>query len=82
MVQNPVCFQKYVSGATGIGNLNFVRKLCVMVQNPVCFQKLFIKEGLLDVTCTYTHMIDARSLVSFLYSLVWRKTTEHAVILD
>ena len=35
-----------------------------------------------DTVCTYTRMILPRSLVSFLYSVVWRKTTKHTFIFD
>ena len=42
-------------------------------------QTLYI-EGLHDAVRTYTSTILPRSVVSFLYSAVWRKTTKPAVI--
>ena len=39
-------------------------------------------EGLHDAVRTYTRTIFPRSLVSFLYGAVWRKTTKPAVTFD
>ena len=43
---------------------------------------VFPIEDLHNVTSIYTCMTLPCSLVSFLYSVVWRKTTKHTVILD
>ena len=39
-------------------------------------------EGLHDAVCTYMRMILPRSLVSFLYGAVCRKTTKPAITFD
>ena len=39
-------------------------------------------EGLHNVVRTYMQIIDTHSMVSFLNSAVWTKTTKHAVILE
>ena len=55
-----------------------VKWMCfvVVVHVPTCI------EGLYDAVHINMRMIDTHSLVSSLYSPVWRKTTKHAVILD